>query len=125
SYFIHDSLPHPATFIKASLFKKIDFYDEKLKIVADWKFFLECVCKYNVSYLKINKTLASFNLNGLSSSEAGKEIIREEKMLVLRSNFNAYLKDSDRLSKLETLLSELRNSKKLKLLVKFGFLNKF
>ena len=44
-YFRNDTLPHPATFIRASLFSKIGMYDESFKIVSDWKFFMESICR--------------------------------------------------------------------------------
>lgn len=36
---IKGTLFHPSTFIKRELFEKYGYYDETLKIVADWKFF--------------------------------------------------------------------------------------
>jgi glycosyltransferase involved in cell wall biosynthesis len=39
NYFLFDSLPHPASFIKKSLFNQYGGYDEGLGIVSDWKFF--------------------------------------------------------------------------------------
>jgi len=125
SYFIKDTLPHPATFIKVTLFEKIGFYDEDLKIVSDWKFFIESICKFNASYNRIDEILATFYLDGLSSYPENSEIIHEEKMKVLKSNFNVFQKDNNRLNELESLISNLRKSKKIKLLVKLGLLNKF
>jgi glycosyltransferase involved in cell wall biosynthesis len=45
---------HQATFIKRELFIKYGSYDEHLKIVADWKFFILAVAKYNASYKYVN-----------------------------------------------------------------------
>ena len=118
-------MPHPATFIKLTLFEKIGQYDEGLKIVSDWKFFIESICKFNASYTRIDKILATFYLDGLSSYPENSELILEEKMEVLKSNFNVFQKDNDRLQELESLILNLRKSKKIKLLVKLGLLNKF
>jgi glycosyltransferase involved in cell wall biosynthesis len=93
SYFMKDTLPHPATFIKSSLFDKVGLFDENLKIVSDWKFFIESICKYNSSYKKIDEILTTFYLDGLSSEPQNKILIVEEKQKVLNSEFRAYIND--------------------------------
>lgn len=125
SFFINDNLPHVATFIKASLFDKVGMYDESLKIVSDWKFFVESVCKFNSSYIRIDETLTTFYLDGLSSDFKNKDLICEEGQKVLKSSFQAFIKDSIELVELKTLVSNLRKSQKIKLLIKLRFLNKF
>lgn len=125
SYFVKDTLPHPATFIKKTIFEKIGLYDENLKIVSDWKFFIESICKFNYSYFRIDETLSTFYLDGLSSDFKNKDAIYEERKKVLKSNFQAFLQDSDELVELKTIISNLRKSKKIKILVKLGLLNKF
>lgn len=125
SYFIKDTLPHPATFIKASLFTKFGMYDESLKIVSDWKFFIESICKFNCSYLRIDETLTTFYFDGLSSVPQNKALIFEEKQKVLKSGFQTFIHDNDELLALKSLLSNLRESRKIKILMKLGILNKF
>jgi glycosyltransferase involved in cell wall biosynthesis len=125
SYFTKDTLPHPATFIKASLFSEIGMYDESLKIVSDWKFFMESICKFNCSYLRIDETLSTFHFDGLSSDPQNKVLIFEEKQKVLKSGFQAFLIDRDELTALKTIILNLRESRKIKILVKLGILNKF
>jgi glycosyltransferase involved in cell wall biosynthesis len=125
SYFTKDTLPHPATFIKASLFSKLGMYDESLKIVSDWKFFVESICKFNCSYIRIDETLSTFHFDGLSSDPQNKDLIFEEKQKVLKSEFQAFLHDRDELIALKMILSNLRRSIKIKILVKLGILNKF
>ncbi|MEY3501647.1 MAG: hypothetical protein RL308_3320 [Bacteroidota bacterium] len=125
SYFINDTLPHPATFIKSSLFGIVGIYDKNLKIVSDWKFFIESICKYNSTYLKIDKTLSTFYLDGLSSKLQNKEIIFREKEEVLRLNFLSYLVDISELTDSKKILSNLRKSRKIQVLIKLGLLNKF
>lgn len=41
------TFPHQATLTKRDLFYKVGFYDENLKIVADWKFFFLAVIYHN------------------------------------------------------------------------------
>lgn len=84
-----NTLPHPATFIKKELFEKIGLYDEKLKIVSDWKFFIIALFKHNCSYLKIKKTIAVFYLDGISSI-ADFSLEREQ---VLQEHFKGFILD--------------------------------
>ncbi|WP_367757377.1 glycosyltransferase family 2 protein [Flavobacterium sp. WC2430] len=125
SYFSKDTLPHPATFIKASLFRKIGMYDESLKIVSDWKFFVESICKFNCSYLRINETLSIFHFDGLSSDPQNKDLIFEEKQRILKAEFPAFIEDNHELLAIRNLISNLRQSTKINMLIKLGILNKF
>jgi glycosyltransferase involved in cell wall biosynthesis len=125
SYFVKDTLPHPATFIKKELFDRIGLYDENLKIVSDWKFFMDAICKNNVSYKKVDDTLSEFHLDGLSSKAESRNIIFSEKQAVLRSEYAAYTRDLDDVIEQRKLINALRQSRIIKLLVKLGFLNKF
>jgi len=83
------SLPHPATFIKKELFNTVGLYDESLRIVSDWKFFLLALFKFNCSYLKVNKTLATFYLDGISTIED----YSEERNLVMKEYFDRFIFD--------------------------------
>jgi glycosyltransferase involved in cell wall biosynthesis len=125
SYLINDTLPHPATFIKGTIFNKIGLYDESLKITADWKFFIQSICKFNYSYKRIDATLSTFYLYGLSSDPTNKDIIYDEKRKVLSSHFQAYLDDTNCFFELKRTVINLRKSKKINLLVKLGLIKKF
>lgn len=92
-YFLSDTLPHPGSFIKKALFTKHGAYDESLQICADWKFFIEAICKHNVSYKHLDMVFACFLLNGISSSQQSKHIIDKEKIQCLSSSFSAFMPD--------------------------------
>lgn len=125
SYLLKDTLPHPATFIKADLFVKFGMFDEVLFIISDWKFFIYCICKHNCSYLRVNKILSTFYLDGLSSDPQNRKMILAEKQQVLNSNFQVYLQDTIEFEKLKKIVSNLKKSKKMKFLIKLGLINKF
>lgn len=132
SYFMKDTLPHQATFIKASLFDKVGYYDENLKIVSDWKFFIECICKFNATYLKVENTLATHYLDGISAVPENWPIILDERNKVLDSGFKVFIDDGRQLieyrkkfTELSILISNLRKSRKLRLLVKLGIIKRF
>ena len=125
SYFVEDTLPHPASFIKRKLFNDIGCYDESLKITADWKFFMDAICKCNKSYKHVNALLSTFYFNGMSSMVENRSIINQEKIKVLKDKYAVFFKDIDEVIKNKTQLIALRKSRTIKLLVKLGFLNKF
>lgn len=90
-HFVTGSLPHPASFIKKSLFDKVGLYDENLKICSDWKFFLNAVIMHEASYKRIDETIAVFHLDGLSSGKDSELIIAQEKEQVILANYPAQL----------------------------------
>jgi glycosyltransferase involved in cell wall biosynthesis len=125
SFFLNDSLPHAATFIKTYLFDMVGTYNESLEIVSDWEFFIESVCKLNCSYKRVDATLTTFNLDGMSSDLNNKSKIYEEGQKVLKSKFPAFVNVSNELGDLRTIISNLRNSRTIRMMVQFGLLKKF
>jgi len=123
--FYYGTLCHQSTLIKRNLFDKIGLYDEQLRIVSDWKFFILAVFKYNCTYRKINDILATYYLNGISSDPKNLALLSEEKKEVLSTDFKAFLPEIQELYKLQTLIQNLKKSRKIKLLIKLRMLNKF
>jgi glycosyltransferase involved in cell wall biosynthesis len=60
TYLYHDTLPHQSTFIRKILFEKIGYYDENIKIVSDWKFFILALIKHNATYKHIDAVFSTF-----------------------------------------------------------------
>ncbi|MBF4465656.1 glycosyltransferase family 2 protein [Flavobacterium sp. LC2016-12] len=125
SFFYTGTLCHQSTIIKKELFDIVGLYDEDLKIVADWKFFILALFKFNCSYQKVNKTLATYYLDGLSSDNKNAILIYKEREAVLNSNFAGHINDIKQMLKIKGTLSSLKKSKKIQFLVKLGFLRKF
>jgi glycosyltransferase involved in cell wall biosynthesis len=125
SNFIYDTLPHPATFIKSSLLHKVGLYDEGLKIVSDWKFFILALFKYNCSYIKVDEILTTYYLDGISSDLINQKLIHEERQSVFNTDFKNYIEDINQLLELKTTVYNLRKSKKIGWLVKLGLIHKF
>lgn len=86
-YLFNDTIPHQGTFIKKSLFSKVGLYDETLKIVSDWKFFLLALIKQNCSYKKIETILSIYYLGGMSSMPENEGLNNSERNLVLTTEF--------------------------------------
>lgn len=86
----HDTLNHQATFIKRELFKDT-CYDESLKIVSDWKFWLEEILWKKASVDVVDIIVTKQDMTGISSDQK-KEY--EERECVLQQLMPNVLKDS-------------------------------
>jgi len=124
-YFYEASISHPGTLIRAKLFSKIGLYDENYKIVSDWKFFITAIFNFHCNYLKINEILSVFYLDGISSDLANNKILLSERQQVLNSDFKNLIENFRELYELREIVSRLRKSRKIELLVKLGLLQKF
>lgn len=78
------SLPHPATFIKTSLLR-LHPYDESLRIVSDWKFFLQVAILEECSYKIIDQLISDFDCEGISSMN--RDLCEQERSKVLKELF--------------------------------------
>ena len=92
SFFISSFLPHPATFIKRTLFENQSFYNENLRIIADWEFLLKAIVVYNSSYKFIDLLISDFDNSGVSSDSSSKMKIELERQKVFNDVF-PYLTD--------------------------------
>jgi glycosyltransferase involved in cell wall biosynthesis len=125
SYMLLGTLPHPATFIKTKIFDQIGLYDENFKIVSDWKFFMLALFKYNRTYFKVNQILSVFCIGGISSDIKNIKLHTRERNDVLNSDFKAYVAEINELNELKLLVSRLRKSRKIQLLIKLGLIHDF
>ncbi|TDE04576.1 glycosyltransferase family 2 protein [Flavobacterium hiemivividum] len=116
SYLFKETLPHQSTFIKKELFDRVGYYDESLKIVADWKFFIIALTKKEATYKHVDAVLSNFYLDGLSSTND----FSQERRVVLELLFTEYLSDYDELFENRKKLSNMQdymNSNRLKMLI--------
>lgn len=89
------TLNHDPTYIQRDLFEKYGFYDESLKIVSDWKWYLQAIILggEKPKYVDIDVTL--FDMTGIS--ETNKDLDKEERKRVLEQLFPfAILTDYER-----------------------------
>ena len=104
--FMQASLPHPATFIRKTLFDGC-LYDETLRIVSDWEFFLKKIILEDRPARYLDVEVSYFDTHGISSSEKSQALIREERREVLRRYFNEHiLRDYDNFRVFDTLRQE-------------------
>lgn len=79
--FYEGTLNHSPAFIRRSLFEKYGLYDDTLKIVSDWKWYLKAIVfgEEKPVYVDIDVTL--FDMTGIS--ETNKELDKTERRQVL------------------------------------------
>ncbi|WP_255155801.1 glycosyltransferase family 2 protein [Ferruginibacter sp. HRS2-29] len=99
-YFMRDTLPHQGSFISRDLLIKAGKYDEGLKIVADWKFFLDAVCRYEAATKYVPLVITVYDYTGISSRPEYFEVQLAEKKKVLLSGYPLH---ADSYSELEEL----------------------
>lgn len=78
------SLPHQAMFIKRELMINHP-YDEKYKILSDWKFCIEAIVFDNCSFRNIDTIIADYDTNGISTNSNG--LLPKERVLILKELF--------------------------------------
>lgn len=122
-YLYSGTVPHQGSFIKTDLLRRIP-YDENLRIVSDWKFFLEAIIISNCSVRYVDEFVSKFDKNGVSTSNPGQ--MWKEKEYVLSKQFPPrvlvdyqHMKESECLT--QTLSPQLRLHYRIdKLLYKLG-----
>jgi len=80
--FYRGTLNHSSAYIMRNLFEKYGYYDEKLKIVSDWKFYLTAIGIHNELVVYRNIDVNFFDMNGISNTNSS--LIKEERLQVLK-----------------------------------------
>lgn len=93
SVFIRGTINHSSSFINKEVFIKYGFYDESLKIVSDWKLFLEALGLNYAKVVYLDKTISKFDMYGVSNSnitlrsKERKKILREKVPLPIYADY--------------------------------------
>ena len=80
--FVVSYLPHQSGFIKRLLFSNI-MYDEKLRIVGDWKFYMQQIVKYDRTLKLIDLIISKREQGGISNSDSN--LNSKERIMVLNT----------------------------------------
>lgn len=75
------TLNHDPTYIRRTLFEKYGYYDESLKIVSDWKWYLQVVVLNGEKLQYVDIDVTFFDMSGIS--ETNKDLDRAERKKVL------------------------------------------
>lgn len=79
--FYKGTMNHPSAFIRKDLFDKYGKYDETLKIVSDWKWFLQAIALGEEKPVYSDIDVSVFDMNGIS--ESNKSLASKERKIVL------------------------------------------
>lgn len=116
--FYTSTIAHPSTFIKRSLFGTVGLYDEELKIVSDWKFFLLATARYACTYKHINLVISAYNFDGISSRPENLSAIEVERAKVLAKEFSLFVPDYEELALLKREMKKISYFMKVRKAVK-------
>ena len=124
-YLYSATVPHQSSFIKTELLRLYP-YDEELKIVSDWKFYVQAIIMHNCSVRYVDVNVARFDTSGVSTTNPDRMWKEKEKVLSelfpprVLADFH-YMKASECLT--QTLTPQLRQHYRIdRLLYKFGSL---
>jgi len=73
--------PHPATFIKKSIYDKVGVYSDKYRISADYEWFVRALLVYKLPFLHINKVLVRMRSGGVSTSGVRSSILLNSEII--------------------------------------------
>lgn len=77
------TLNHDPAYIRRDLFGKYGYYDETLKIVSDWKWYLQAIVLGREQPLYVDLDVTLFDMTGISENANSKVMICEERRQVL------------------------------------------
>lgn len=92
-YFYINGLNHQSVLIRKELFQTVGLYDENLKIVSDWKFFILALFIHNCTYINISKIFSTYYLDGISTQLMN--IHLNERNQVLNKYFSGFILDCE------------------------------
>lgn len=102
-YLYDKSLGHCASFIRKELIAN-ELYNEELRIVSDWEFFLKQAMK-NRTFEFIDEAVACFDMCGISSTNL--QLVEQERGFVLDKLIpNMFIGDYEWMDEMEALLNK-------------------
>ena len=113
SVFIRGTLNHQASFLNKRIFVKYGLYDESLKIVSDWKLFLEALGLNNAKVVYLDKPLSKFDMSGICNTNLELKS-RERKKVILEKVPLPVYADYLRMQEYESFLNSSRLKKFMK-----------
>jgi glycosyltransferase involved in cell wall biosynthesis len=81
--FYKGTINHSSAFIKRTLFTEYGLYNETLKIVSDWKWYLQVVGMHGVEVSYKDIDVSIFDMSGISNTQSSLE--QDERRMVLES----------------------------------------
>ena len=66
--FYTGTVPHDAAFVRRDLFEKYGFFDESMKICADWKLYLDMIALEGIQPWHVDIDVVLFDMSGVSNT---------------------------------------------------------
>lgn len=79
--FYRGTIQHTSAFIRRSLFDKYGLYDENLKIVSDWKWYMQVAGLNKADVRFTDRYISLFDMTGISSTQLDKDKAERRKVL--------------------------------------------
>ena len=105
--FYRGTINHSPAYISKALFDQYGPYDESLKIVSDWKWFLQVIGLHGVKAVHTAMDVTVFDMSGISNTN--RELEKTERRKVLEellpvnilADYDRYRNDIDRMQRLK------------------------
>lgn len=121
-YFMEDTLPHTASFIRKKLLQEYGYYSESMKIAADWAFFTDSICLNNCSYKHVDGCFSTFYIDGISSQPENRRLLLAERKAHIKASYPLYYSLYNEWIEKKEELYKLKTSASVRYLRKLGFL---
>ena len=70
--FYRGTVPQDAAFVRRDIFEKYGLFDPELKIVSDWKLYLNMIALGDIIPMYVNIDVVHFDMSGVSNTNASK-----------------------------------------------------
>jgi glycosyltransferase involved in cell wall biosynthesis len=104
--FFKGALNHAPAYIRRSLFLTYGLYDENLKIVSDWKWYVQVIGLHGEEVRYVNIDVVNFDMQGISShrtwleQDERKRVLEELVPVNIRRDYDELLQDIDRIQRI-------------------------
>ena len=94
--FYRGTIPQDAAFVRRELFEKYGYFDDKMKICADWKLYMNMIALGGVQPMYVNINVVLFDMSGISSANnelrlaERKAYLEEVLPTSIRKDYDAY-----------------------------------
>lgn len=88
SFLYQNSLCHQTMFLKKELFTKVGFYNENLRIMADWEWTIQAILKEKQTYKHLSIIVANYKMGGISYTN--ERLFSDERGNIINSEFSQF-----------------------------------
>ena len=105
--FYRGTIEHTSAYIRRDLFDKYGLYDENLKIVSDWKWYLQVVGLNNASVQFTDRYVTCFDTTGISSTNLRldkaerRQVLEELLPAAVLADYDKYSLNIDQMQRLK------------------------